>query len=87
MPSHQVPSVQIIEFTADSLRFVDVAPAKPPPDGFVWLFMEQHAFEAAQPMLQQAAQNLGGSALLELHCQDWPARCIPRITTPLRCMT
>ena len=62
--------MQIIEFTADSLRFVDVAPAKPPPDGFVWLFMEQHEFEVAQPMLQQAAQNLGGSALLELHCQD-----------------
>ena len=62
--------MQIIEFTADSLRFVDAAPAKPPPDGFVWLFMEQHEFEAAQPLLQQAAIRLGGSALLDLHCQD-----------------
>ncbi len=62
--------MQIIEFTADSLRFVDAAPAKPPPDGFVWLFMEQHEFEGAQPLLQQAALNLGGSTLLDLHCQD-----------------
>jgi magnesium transporter len=62
--------VQIIEFTADSLRFLDAAPAKTPPDGFVWLFMEQHEFEAAQPALQQAALDLGGSPLLDLHCQD-----------------
>ena len=62
--------MQIIEFTADSLRFVDAAPKQPPPDGFVWLFMEQHEFESQQPLLQQAAQNLGGSALLDLHCQD-----------------
>ena len=62
--------MQIVEFTADSLRFVDAAPLKPPPDGFVWIFMEQQEFEAVQPQLQQAAQNLGGSALLDLHCQD-----------------
>ena len=62
--------MQIIEFTADSLRFLDAAPTKPPPDGFVWLFMEQHEFEVAQPVLQQAALDLGGSALLDLHCQD-----------------
>ncbi len=62
--------MQIIEFTADSLRFVDAAPAKPPTDGFVWLFMEQHEFEGALPLIQQAALNLGGSALLDLHCQD-----------------
>ena len=62
--------MQIIEFTDYSLRFLDAAPNKPPPDGFVWLFMEQHEFEAAQPVLQQAALDLGGSALLDLHCQD-----------------
>jgi Mg2+ and Co2+ transporter CorA len=62
--------VQIIEFTADSLRFVDAAPARPPPDGFVWLFLEQHECEAAQPQIQQAAIQLGGSALLDLHYQD-----------------
>ena len=62
--------MQIIEFTAASLRFVDTVPAKPPTDGFVWLFLEQHEFEAAQPQIQQAASTLGGSALLDLHCQD-----------------
>ena len=62
--------MQIIEFTADSLRFLDAVPSQPPTDGFVWLFLEQHEFEAAQPRLQQAATHLGGSALLDLHCQD-----------------
>ena len=62
--------MQIIEFTADSLRFLDAAPAQPPPDGFVWIFLEQHEFAAAQGQIQQAVINLGGSALLDLHCQD-----------------
>ena len=62
--------MQIVEFTADSLRFVDAPPAQPPPDGFVWIFMEQHEFVAAQVQTQQAAISLGGSALLDLHCQD-----------------
>ena len=62
--------MQIVEFTDASLRFVDVAPVQPPLDGFVWIFLEQHEFEAAQAQIQQAALNLGGSALLDLHCQD-----------------
>ena len=62
--------MQIVEFTADSLRFVDAAPKTPPPDGFVWLFMEQHEFDAAHDQIQQAALTLGGSPLLDLHCQD-----------------
>ena len=62
--------MQIVEFTADSLRFVDAPSQQPPADGFVWIFIEQHAFESAQGLLQQAALNLGGSALLDLHCAD-----------------
>ena len=62
--------MQIVEFTGASLRFVDAAPAQPPPDGFVWLFLEQHEFDAAQAQIQQAALQLGGSTLLDLHCQD-----------------
>jgi|688.fasta_scaffold160050_3 magnesium transporter len=62
--------MQIVEFTDASLRFVDAAPAQPPPDGFVWIFLEQHEFDAAQHKLQQAALVLGGSPLLDLHCQD-----------------
>ena len=62
--------MQIVEFTDASLRFVDAAPAQPPPDGFVWLFLEQDEFEAARAQIQQAALQLGGSTLLDLHCQD-----------------
>ncbi len=62
--------MQIVEFTDASLRFVDAAPEQPPPDGFVWIFLDQHEFEAAQTKIQQAALKLGGSALLDLHYQD-----------------
>ena len=62
--------MQIVEFTDASLRFVDTAPAQPPSDGFVWIFLEQNEFEAARVQIQQAALQLGGSALLDLHCQD-----------------
>ena len=69
--------MQIVEFTDASLRFVDAAPAQPPPDGFVWIFLEQHEFEAAQSRIQQAALQLGGSALLDLHCQDLASAAHP----------
>ena len=62
--------MQIIEFTADSLRFADAVPAQAPTDGFVWMFLDRDEFETSLPQLQQAAQQLGGSALLDLHCQD-----------------
>ena len=62
--------MQIVEFTADSLRFSDALPARAPVDGFVWLFVDREEFSAHQPLLQQAAQQLGGSALLDLHCKD-----------------
>lgn len=62
--------MQIVEFTADSLRFSDGLPATAPPDGFVWLFLDREEFETRLPLLQQAAQQIGGSALLDLHCQD-----------------
>ena len=62
--------MQIIEFTDDSLRFVDVVPDQPPADGFVWIMLEREEFESARPVLQKAAQVLGGSTLLDLHCKD-----------------
>jgi magnesium transporter len=61
--------VQIVEFTADSLRFSDTLPAQAPSNGFVWLFLDRDEFDTHQALLQQAAQ-LGGSALLDLHSQD-----------------
>ncbi len=62
--------MQIVEFTTDSLRFSDALPAQPPTDGFVWLFFDRDEFENHLPFMQQAAQKIGGSALLDLHCQD-----------------
>jgi len=62
--------MQIVEFTDASLRFVDTVPDQAPLDGFVWIFLEQQEFETAQAQIQQAALKLGGSALLDLHCQD-----------------
>ncbi len=62
--------MQIIEFTADSLRFVDAVPAQAPANGFVWVLLDRDEFEATLPQLQTAAQHIGGSTLLDLHCQD-----------------
>lgn len=63
-------SLRIVEFTAGSLRFADRLPAAPPPDGFVWIYLERAHLTEALPLLQQAATALGGSAMLDLHCQD-----------------
>jgi len=62
--------VQIIEFTGDSLRFADTLPAQSPADGFVWVYLDREEFETHRPRLQQAAQSLGGSPMLDLHCLD-----------------
>lgn len=62
--------MQIVEFTADSLRFSDTLPARAPADGFVWLFLDRDEFETHEALIQQAAQQLGGSALLDLHSKD-----------------
>lgn len=62
--------MQIVEFTAGSLRFVDQLPATAPPDGFVWVYLDRADFIRQQAVLQDAAQRLGGSALLDLHLLD-----------------
>jgi len=62
--------VQITEFTGDSLRFLDALPSRLPAEGFIWVFMDRDAFSASLPVLQQAAAQLGGSTLLDLHSQD-----------------
>ena len=67
---NRTDTVQIVEFTADSLRFSDALPARAPVDGFVWVFLDRDELETHEALLQQAAQQLGGSALLDLHSQD-----------------
>ena len=62
--------MQIVEFTGDSLRFSDALPTAAPSTGFVWVFLDREDFAQHQDQLQRAAQTLGGSQLLDLHCKD-----------------
>ncbi|RZJ01849.1 MAG: magnesium transporter CorA [Rubrivivax sp.] len=62
--------MQIIEFSPGTLRFVETVPDQMPAGGFVWIYLERATLEASLPELQRAAQRLGGSSLLELHCAD-----------------
>ncbi|MDO5626501.1 MAG: magnesium transporter CorA family protein [Pseudomonadota bacterium] len=62
--------MHIVEFTAGSLRFGDTVPEAAPADGFVWIYLDRTDFVRRQGELQSAAQQLGGSALLDLHLQD-----------------
>ena len=62
--------MNIVEFTAGSLRFADAVPAAAPADGFVWVYLDRADFARHLPELQDAAQRLGGSPLLDVHAQD-----------------
>jgi magnesium transporter len=62
--------MQILEFTTDSLRFLEAVPERAPDNGFIWLFLDRDDFSLHQPQVQQAAQRLGGSTLLDVHLED-----------------
>ena len=62
--------MQVVEFAAGSLRFLDQPPARAPEGGFVWIAVERADLERELPVLQQATQDLGGSPLLDLHLKD-----------------
>lgn len=62
--------MRLVEFTVDSLRFVEAPSPTLPEGGFLWILLERDELPAAWPMLQQAAQDIGGSPLLDLHCRD-----------------
>ncbi len=62
--------MHIVEFAGGTLRFLDQLPASAPPAGFVWIYLERESLDQELPRLQEAAQRLGGSALLDLHVQD-----------------
>ncbi len=62
--------MNIVEFTRGTLRFVERIPEQAPEDGFVWIYLPRQEFEKQRETLQQAAELLGGSPLLELHCKD-----------------
>jgi len=69
--------VQIVEFGAGTLRFLDHLPARAPESGFVWIYLESEHLEQDLPVLQRAATHIGGSPLLDLHVKDLGNRSHP----------
>jgi len=69
--------MHIVEFTAGTLRFLDKLPHKAPATGFVWIYVERESLQDEIAQLQQAAQNLGGSVMLDLHTKDLSNRAHP----------
>jgi Mg2+ and Co2+ transporter CorA len=63
-------SLQIVEFTSGTLRFLDETPAAAPADGFVWISLDRPDFDVQLPHIQAAAARIGGSMLLDVHVQD-----------------
>lgn len=62
--------MQIVEFTEGTLRFLDAVPAQAPNRSFVWISLGRDQLQAQLQQLQEAAQRLGGSPLLDLHVKD-----------------
>jgi magnesium transporter len=69
--------MHIVEFAAGTLRFLDQLPASAPAGGFVWIYLERESLDSDSAMLQQAAQTVGGSPLLDLHLKDLANRSHP----------
>lgn len=69
--------MQIVEFGAGTLRFLDQLPERAPQDGFVWIYLEREHLEQDLPALQRAAGQIGGSAVLDLHVKDLGNRSHP----------
>ena len=62
--------MQIVEFTAGSLRFAEGVPTQAPADGFVWVYLDRAEYLTRAVELQGIAQRLGGSPLLDVHVKD-----------------
>ena len=69
--------MHIVEFAAGTLRFLDKVPTALPASGFIWIYLEREALDTEIAQLQQAAQGLGGSNLLDLHVKDLANRAHP----------
>lgn len=69
--------MHIVEITAASLRFADAPPDAAPEGGFVWIYLERAELPALAGPLQQAAQRLGGSPLLDVHLADLASQTHP----------
>jgi len=45
--------MQVVEFSAGTLRFLETPPPRAPDDGFVWIYLERDELQPALPMLQR----------------------------------
>lgn len=62
--------MRIVEFTRGTLRFLDQLPAQAPQAGFIWIYLERESLTEQSRALQDAAQRLGGSPILDVHMAD-----------------
>ncbi|WP_332827741.1 magnesium transporter CorA family protein [Ramlibacter sp.] len=62
--------MQIVEFGTGTLRFLEQIPTGAPESGFLWIYLDREELADKLPQLQQAAQAIGGSSLLDLHVKD-----------------
>ncbi len=62
--------MQIVEFAEGTLRFLDAPPAQAPAAGFLWVSLGRDQLQTQLPRMQELAQRLGGSPLLDLHVKD-----------------
>jgi len=62
--------MHIVQFAAGTLRFLDEVPQSAPETGFIWIYSERETLAEDLPRIQEAAQRIGGSTLLDLHVQD-----------------
>ena len=69
--------MQIVEFGAGTLRFLDHLPQKLPDGGFLWIYLEREHLAQDLPVLQRAATHIGSSPLLDLHVKDLGNRSHP----------
>lgn len=62
--------MRVVEFTEGTLRFLEDVPRQPPRTGFIWIYLDRDKLPERLAQLQEAAQRLGGSPLLDLHVKD-----------------
>ena len=62
--------MHIVEFTGGTLRFLEHLPAHAPAPGFVWVYLDREDLDKEAKDVQKAAQQLGGSPILDVHMAD-----------------
>lgn len=62
--------MHIVEFTRGTLRFLEHMPERAPDSGFVWVYLEREELAMHAATVQRAAQQLGGSPILDVHVAD-----------------